>query len=264
MPVPGEELPRHCRFCKCRPYATVDDFEADRQVWEAAKSDPSKQGKARFAKMRSAHAETHISQHKFSMPSFLIGMSGVIPELLHVGDLNVDKQLHKQGLRRHIDDFTANNVSDFYAGMGSPLKLVRQKDGNGDKWLKAAQRAGMILGNLKFPGGVAAWLPSLVLLVGKCMLQNRATAARTAAVDGVAQPPVQLDGAAAASSRAHRPTATQSLEPMMVDKYGSSLGKTLFMVSSSSIATIECACNSFSIYQPTPVPVSSQLLRAYD
>eukprot|EP00965_Chrysotila_dentata_P047061 1562374-Pleurochrysis_carterae.AAC.2 len=41
-------------------------------------------------------------------------MGSVVPELLHAGELNVDKQLHKQPLRWHFDDFTAEKVSSFY------------------------------------------------------------------------------------------------------------------------------------------------------
>jgi len=60
------------------------------------KSDLCKEGKAKFAELRSEHASSHIQQKKFEVPGLLVGIGGVIPELLHVGDLNVDKQLHKQ------------------------------------------------------------------------------------------------------------------------------------------------------------------------
>eukprot|EP00965_Chrysotila_dentata_P165655 5469588-Pleurochrysis_carterae.AAC.1 len=71
-------------------------------------------------------------------------MRSFTPELLHLGDLNVDKQLHKQGLQRHLNTFALEKVSEFYLGMGAPLNLVGN-DGNrsGDKWFKAAQRASM-------------------------------------------------------------------------------------------------------------------------
>eukprot|EP00965_Chrysotila_dentata_P216970 6189694-Pleurochrysis_carterae.AAC.3 len=52
--------------------------------------------------------------------------------------------------------------------MGEPLDLLRKDGTKHDKWFKAADRVSMIYGNQRFPGGVCAWLPSLMLLVGEC------------------------------------------------------------------------------------------------
>eukprot|EP00965_Chrysotila_dentata_P151458 5005264-Pleurochrysis_carterae.AAC.6 len=57
-------------------------------------------------------------------------MGNVVSDLLHVGDLNVDKQCHKQSIRRHLDDYTADKVTNFYKGMGAKLNMTRNKDGS--------------------------------------------------------------------------------------------------------------------------------------
>eukprot|EP00965_Chrysotila_dentata_P027242 905044-Pleurochrysis_carterae.AAC.1 len=57
--------------------------------------------------------------------------------------------------------------------MGARINLVAKDGATFDKWFKGALRAGMVLGNDQFPGGVAAWLPSLVYLIGECKIEKR-------------------------------------------------------------------------------------------
>ena len=40
-------------------------------------------------------------------------------------------------------------------------------------WFKASLYEAMTLGTLQFPGGMAAWGPTLVLLIGECKLETR-------------------------------------------------------------------------------------------
>ena len=112
--LPGEELPRHCRWCKKLPFASVAEYSAAMQRWSTMRADVSREGKKKFLKERSAHASTHISQYPFEFPAFLVGMDKVIPETLHIYDLNIDKQIYKQGIRRHLDEYTAGRVTDFF------------------------------------------------------------------------------------------------------------------------------------------------------
>eukprot|EP00965_Chrysotila_dentata_P165998 5480999-Pleurochrysis_carterae.AAC.1 len=92
----------------------------------------------------------------------MLGMKNVVPDLLHVSDLNIDKEVHKQAILRHLDGYALEQVQRFYMAMGARILLVG-KDGAGkfEKWFKGALRAGMVLGYDYFPGGVAAWLPSM-------------------------------------------------------------------------------------------------------
>eukprot|EP00965_Chrysotila_dentata_P178564 5897412-Pleurochrysis_carterae.AAC.1 len=150
-------------------------------------------------------------------------MKNVIPDLLHVGDLNVDKQVHKQAILRHLDGHTRQLVQAFYTGMGARINLVAKDGATLDKWFKGAFRAGMILGNAQFPGGVAAWLPTLVYLIGECKIEKRdkvtkATGASGSGhqLEGAQPPPLDLPSAPH-GSRSPR----LSLAALMNKKYGS-------------------------------------------
>uniref|UniRef100_A0A6S9Z2V6 Uncharacterized protein n=1 Tax=Chrysotila carterae TaxID=13221 RepID=A0A6S9Z2V6_CHRCT len=137
------------------------------------KNDNTKEGRKVLAQAKAEHRHAYFIQNCFECPLLYIGMKNVILDLLHVGDLNINKQVHKQAIRRHLDEYTAAKVADFYAGTGAKISLVGKNGTRRDKWFKGALRAGMILGNERFPGGVAAWPPSLVCLIGFCKLQKR-------------------------------------------------------------------------------------------
>eukprot|EP00965_Chrysotila_dentata_P046563 1547130-Pleurochrysis_carterae.AAC.1 len=70
----------------------------------------------------------------------------------------------------------------------------------------------MFFGNVNFPGGVAAWLPSLVYLVGQCMLETRGKVASASAA--ASQGPVNLTGSEQPRQSAPRPRPG-SLEALM-------------------------------------------------
>eukprot|EP00965_Chrysotila_dentata_P203093 6181512-Pleurochrysis_carterae.AAC.3 len=100
-------------------------------------------------------------------------MDRVVPEIMHVGDLNVGKQIDKQGVMRHADTYARDRISIFYADMGSPRNTKKKSNGRlGEDWLKASQFYEMIYGCKRFPGGAPAWVPSLVLLLGVCCLSS--------------------------------------------------------------------------------------------
>eukprot|EP00965_Chrysotila_dentata_P038890 1292130-Pleurochrysis_carterae.AAC.1 len=79
-------------MCKSLPFATVDEYTAAKELLESMKADVSKEGKMKFAAAKSAHSSTHCSQPLFERPSLHVGMKNVVPDLLHVGNLYVDKQ----------------------------------------------------------------------------------------------------------------------------------------------------------------------------
>ena len=136
-------------------------------------------------------------------------MDRVVMDVMHVGPLNIGKQGDKQGVRRHCNDYIADRVATFYKGMGCPRGSCKKKDGTvrQDFW-KACEFDAMCYGNGKFPGGAAAWVPSLVLLMGDCKLELRAK-----------------HGGAAPAPPA--PAASSSLEELMEQKYGASLATDL-------------------------------------
>ena len=94
--------------------------------------------------------------------------------------------------------------------MGADLPQQQSGGGKSEKWWKAAFRAGMVLGNRQFPGGIAAWLPTLVLLIGNCKLALR-DKARGAEGQGV-----DLTGAIPRRPQQHR---RLDLPELMYDTY---------------------------------------------
>eukprot|EP00965_Chrysotila_dentata_P065484 2170203-Pleurochrysis_carterae.AAC.1 len=56
-------------------------------------------------------------------------MDAVIPENMHVGDLNIGKQIDKQAVMRHADTYTRERIAIFYAGMGAPRNSKRKSIG---------------------------------------------------------------------------------------------------------------------------------------
>eukprot|EP00965_Chrysotila_dentata_P161949 5348578-Pleurochrysis_carterae.AAC.1 len=85
-PLPGELLPQKCHFCRALPFKDVAELEAERACWRELAADRSREGLREFAKERSNHCKSHMSQHKFQVPNFLVGMEMVVPEIMHVGD----------------------------------------------------------------------------------------------------------------------------------------------------------------------------------
>eukprot|EP00965_Chrysotila_dentata_P109013 3601304-Pleurochrysis_carterae.AAC.2 len=73
--LPDEPLPRHCRFCKRLPFDTAAEYNAAMEKWATLKADLSKEGKAKFAKLRSEHSSAHMHQHKFSTSSRYLASS---------------------------------------------------------------------------------------------------------------------------------------------------------------------------------------------
>eukprot|EP00965_Chrysotila_dentata_P030273 1007192-Pleurochrysis_carterae.AAC.3 len=196
------------------------------------KGDSSKEGWKAFAQANSAHAKAHFSQPCFEFPSLLVGMKNVIPEV------------HKQAIRRHLDEYAASKAGDFYAGMGVKIAVV-DKDGTGrDRWFQGAVLGSMVLVNERFPGGIAAWLPSLVYLIGKCKLEKRAKVSARAGVLLHCSPPLgtssahelqrsgpaQLRQPSAGSSTFPCPAASRSLQALMDKKYGSVLAGILLTI----------------------------------
>ena len=132
-----------------------------------------------------------------------------------MGDLNIGKQMDKQGRRRHCDPLQQDAVAKFFTGMGVRVKMKAAKNGQQtDGWFKASVFAEMVFGSAKFPGGAAAWVPSLVLLIGNLKLEERDRVARTLG-----------DVPRAAQNLTGRP-----LQEMMNEIYGQSLASTLLLI----------------------------------
>lgn len=149
-------------------------------------------------------------------------------------------QVDKQSLRRHCDAITLEHVASFYKGMGAgPIKLVNKSNGQvKNDWFKAAKYSEMVAGSASFPGGITAWGPSLVLLVGDCKL-----GVRNAVRSGASAGPAALMFSAAGQLR-----RTEEFEAGMARLYGRSTAATLLqalrcqvpLASYSSLPYIHC------------------------
>ena len=243
--LPGEALPRRCRVCKQAPFATVAERDEAEAQHAAMKNDTSVEGGKKFAAARSKHSSKHFSQYLFEVPPLLVGMDHVVPELLHVGDLNVAKQIYKQGTRRHCNASMLEKLSVFFSGMGVRIRMKPKADGkSAENWFKAAQFNEMLMGSHNFPGGAPAWVPSLVLLLGDMKLEERDKVARHFGASCPAQCIVRArlsDCKAYAVARAcagdistsalrRQAPAGRTLRQLMDTKYGQSLADTLLNI----------------------------------
>ena len=56
LALPFEKVPRKCRFCKEKPYATEEEYRNDVKAYAEKRADSSKEGAAAFARARSTFA----------------------------------------------------------------------------------------------------------------------------------------------------------------------------------------------------------------
>eukprot|EP00965_Chrysotila_dentata_P239889 6203369-Pleurochrysis_carterae.AAC.2 len=104
--------------------------------------------------------------------------------------------------------------------MGAPRNTKKKSNGRtSDEWFKASQFSEMIYGGKRFPGGAPAWVPSLVLLLGECKIENRE---KVAAVVG-RHPSMPAHPHAP-------PSSSSTLLQIMERKYGSALAVDLHRI----------------------------------
>eukprot|EP00965_Chrysotila_dentata_P191150 6174340-Pleurochrysis_carterae.AAC.1 len=67
-------------------------------------------------------------------------MQSVIPEIMHVGDLNIGKQIDKQAVMRHVVTYAREQIAVFYQGMGALRNTKKKVNGHiGSDWFKVSQ-----------------------------------------------------------------------------------------------------------------------------
>ena len=173
VPQQGEELPRFCRWCQQVPYASVPAMLAAKARLLKLKASPNKKDRALHDKERSAHAATHSHQHEFSFLWLNVDMGDVVPEWMHVLDLNLAYLFFKHVILKYCDSFTREWVAHFHTGVGATLDTRKKDSGRaGERWHKASVWCELAEGSSRFPGGMRCWYPCLVLLIGDCMLDS--------------------------------------------------------------------------------------------
>ena len=163
---------QYCKYCKRVPFPTAVDKQARRDLLQTMKSDMTRKGKSEYRAMRQKFSDTHGNQHEFHYNPLKGGMKLFVPDSLHVYDINLGYQFCMQVIWRVCDVRARERVSQFHAGMGVKVEPNKKSAGR-CKWMKGSVWAGMCLGNKRFPGGITAWLPSLVMVIGESMLESR-------------------------------------------------------------------------------------------
>ena len=194
---PGENLPRRCRVCAKKPYATVAEYMAAKLRCERLKGSSVKKEQALYKRERATYAALHWFQHEFCQPALHLGMSSWIPELMHVLELNCGYLQWKHCTLKHCDAFCREMLAVFLTGLGAPLDTRKKEDGRAkaDRWFKASTWDALVLGSNKFPGGLSTWYPCVVLLITDCFRDARdnggvhTSAANVAAAAAAAAPP---------------------------------------------------------------------------
>lgn len=202
LALPHEKLPRYCPVCKKKPYETEEEYEADLAAYAAARADTTKQGKSRFRAARSLFAGlrpgtlcllpcclpllttsiplhlhvpgAHQRQYKHEAPNLIINTERIIPEIMHLDNLNVAKQCWTKGIMPLMSDFMREVTTTFFKNMNVKLDVKSKSDGRaGSAWFKASAWAEMVNGSNKVPGGLGPWLSSLLFHIGADFLERQ-------------------------------------------------------------------------------------------
>ena len=119
-------------------------------------------------------AGKHGGQNKHEAPNLLVNMSNVYPEIMHLDQLNVAKQCWSKGLLRMMSPHMRAMSATFFKGLGFKLDCKLKSDGrSGTAWFKASQWNEACRGSDKLPGGLAAWMASLIFFVGEDYLEKQ-------------------------------------------------------------------------------------------
>ena len=181
--LPMEKLPRHCKFCGCKPYKTEKEYAEHCALIERERSDVSKEGKAAFQRKRSAHAAKHARQYLHETSSLLVSMCHVIVEVMHLIELNVAKQCWTKAVVSLMSPYMRDMATQFFKGMEFKLDVKLKANGqSGTAWFKASVVNELVHGSTKVPGGLAPWMASLLFFVGEDFLAKQ-TAIRPLAGD---------------------------------------------------------------------------------
>eukprot|EP00965_Chrysotila_dentata_P208704 6184851-Pleurochrysis_carterae.AAC.1 len=87
--------------------------------------------------------------------------------------------MFKHLVLRHADAWCRMKLTDFFKGLKRPIDLRKKGEGRlrADKWWRASTWDSMVEGCQTLPGGLAAWLPSVCLIIIACHMQARQSAA---------------------------------------------------------------------------------------
>ena len=104
----------------------------------------------------------------------MIDTDHVVPEIMHLDNLNVAKQCWTKGVMPLMTDFMKEVTTDFFKRMGVKLDVKTKSDGRaGSAWFKASVWAEMVNGSNKVRSGLAPWFSSLLFHVAADFVQKQ-------------------------------------------------------------------------------------------
>ena len=116
-----------------------------------------------------------------------MNMRNVYPEIMHLDQLNIAKQSFTKGPLRLMSAHMRAVSASFFKGLGFKLDCKLKSDGrSGTAWFKASQWNEATRGSDKVPGGLAAWMSSLLFFIGEDFLEKQSTIRPVALCDGTA------------------------------------------------------------------------------
>ena len=161
-------------------------------------------------------------------------MSEVYPEIMHLDQLNIAKQCWSKGPLRVMSAHMRIISASFFKGMGFKLDCQLKSDGrSGTSWFKASQWNEACRGSDKVPGGLAAWMSSLLFYVGEDFLEKQESLRPRASNRGawlIMLAPNRLSSSTS-FLHSHEPSfpAGASAEEVLRARYGAK-GKELFNI----------------------------------
>ena len=174
-----------CRGCNRVPYQTEGQRLAAKAALAALAASDDKDDMVAYKKQRSTYSAAHFHRHEFLELEIEIEMEDIIVELLHADSLNVAKLLFKWLGLRHCDSSCRERLQWFFAGMKVPIDLRKKGDGRvrGEKWWRASVWDGLVKGSDARPGGLPAWLPTVVFIILHSHVEGRKRGSSTAEIN---------------------------------------------------------------------------------
>ena len=134
--VPGESVPRPCRWPGCKfghdPATAQAEYDASRARLARLEASHLKEDIKELAKLRSTHLATHGNQHLHKAPRLDFDMAEWIIDLLHYMYLNIPKGTFKYTWRYKSPDEVLPRLSAFLKYIKLPLDM-RTKEQNVQK-----------------------------------------------------------------------------------------------------------------------------------
>ena len=105
----------------------------------------------------------------------MLNMINVVPEIMHLDNLNVAKQSWTKGAVQLMSEHMKSWASNTFKAMGTKLDVRTKSNGKaGTAWFKASVWAELVNGSDRVPAGLAPWMASFLFHIGADFLKKQA------------------------------------------------------------------------------------------